>query len=243
MLNAEKLVLRKVLYDIIDRAFQAARVSAAACRIEDRGDGVLIVVPSHIPESRLVGVWIEEMYQALRTHNGRADGPGRVRLRIGMHSGQVHADTHGVAGADVELACRLGESAAARATLDLVHAAHLVVVVSESVYHSVVRHGGRFIEPESYRSVRARMKETDTTGWVMVPGYSVPPIPDGVPEPQDDAAGTDDATPAPGQHSAATSGRAQISDIHHTGAVIGTGTFTAPFVIGTLDYGTQNGHQ
>ena len=175
--NQEKLDMRKVVYAVIEQAFDAARISMGPCRIEDRGDGALITVPAHVPETRMVGVWVTEIYEELRARNRGLDESGRVRVRLGMHSGQVHHDDHGVAGADVDLACRLADSQVARNTLEGADAAHLVLIASNRLYESVVRHGGRFIDPDCYRQARVRLKETDTTAWIHVPGYSVPPLP------------------------------------------------------------------
>jgi hypothetical protein len=241
--NPEKLELRNVIYDVIGQAFQAAGVAVEKCRVEDRGDGALIIVPPKIPETRMIGVWIEEVHQALRAHNGSPGTPRRVRLRLGAHAGQVHTDAHGAAGADVDLACRLADSGAARATLDAAHAAHLVVVVSTVLYESVVRHGGRFIDPECYRKVRVQLKETDTTAWVAVPGYSVPPV-----SPEDAnpsrAAAADRAQhdPADPRAGAAHQGQA-FGDIYQRGgnaAYIGQGTFNEPFVVGNFNPRTGN---
>ena len=236
LVNPAKLRLREVIHEVIDQAFRASGIAEDLCRIEDRGDGALIIVPPAVPEARMVGVWIEEVHQALRAHNGASDSLGRVRVRIGAHAGQVHTDSHGVAGADVDLACRLEDSAPARATLDAAHAAHLVVVVSTVLYESVVHHGGRFIDPECYREVRVRLKETDTTAWVTVPGYSVPPVPaEGASPASSRVAPEDRAQQDSADRRAGAAHQGRIGDIHHIGgsaAVIGSGEFNAPFVVG-----------
>jgi hypothetical protein len=239
--NPEKLELRKVIYDVIGQAFRAADVAVEKCRVEDRGDGALIIVPPKIPEARMVGVWIEEVHQALRARNGAPKTQRQVRLRLGAHAGQVHTDAHGAAGADVDLACRLADSGAARATLDAAHAAHLVVVVSNVLYESVVRQGGRFIESECYRKVRVQLKEIDTTAWVAVPGYSMPPVPPEGASPSDTAADggvqQDSADPQAG-----AAQRGWVGDIYHSGdgptTFIGHGTFNEQFVVGSVDPST-----
>src|ERR1700743_2852001 len=50
--NADRLVLRKAMYGALATAF--GRHAWPRCRWEDRGDGVLILVPPEVPKSRLV---------------------------------------------------------------------------------------------------------------------------------------------------------------------------------------------
>ena len=45
---------RAGLYEALERAFKQAEVPWKRCHHEDRGDGVLILVPSEVPKNRLV---------------------------------------------------------------------------------------------------------------------------------------------------------------------------------------------
>jgi hypothetical protein len=89
----------------------------------------------------------------------------------------VHHDDHGVAGNDVNIACRLASCEAAKGTLKAAHAAMAVVAVSDVIYQSVVRHGGPFIDPDSYRRHPMHEAEYDGVIWLYAPGYSAPPRP------------------------------------------------------------------
>ena len=50
--NDDRLVIRDAMYDALAEAF--GRHDWPRCRWEDRGDGVLILVPPEIPKARLV---------------------------------------------------------------------------------------------------------------------------------------------------------------------------------------------
>jgi hypothetical protein len=230
--NQEKLAMRAVLYDTVSGALGVAEVPRAECTIEDRGDGMLIIVTAAVPESRLVGVWQEDVHNRLTEHNKDRPKPQRIRVRVGMHAGQLHHDEHGVAGADVDLACRLGESAPARATLQYAHAAQLVTVVSESLYQSVVRQSGRFIEPDSYRQIQVRHKEVDTVAWLHVPGCSVAPAP-----PNEQQPAEEDKTIDYSRHDRAP----LVGRIDGPAAVFGKAHITGPFVVGTMGESRQDG--
>ncbi|KAA2254862.1 hypothetical protein F0L68_29200 [Solihabitans fulvus] len=225
----EKLALRQVVYAVVGQAFDAAGVDPADRRIEDRGDGVLALVSPTVPESRMMGTWVETAREVLRESNRRSGDQQRVRVRLGLHCGQVHEDGHGVAGADVELACRLCDSDAARGVLDAAHAADLAVIVSDRLYQSVVRHGGRFIDPHCYGEVRVTVKETDTCAWVYVPGHSTPPAPRSASR----------ATRGAGEGQAAAGG-SRVVTVNGPTTMIEHGTF-GDLVVGTVHHHVEDG--
>lgn len=90
---------------------------------EDRGDGVFILIPSAVPKVR-------------------------IRLRIALHAGEVHYDSHGVAGMAITHAFRLVDQPMFKAAL-ADSAGLLGVIVSEWFYDEVVRHYPA-AEPDSY---------------------------------------------------------------------------------------------
>lgn len=180
--NAEKLEMRAALYRAVRAAAAFAGVDPRAWHLEDRGDGQLIVLPSTTPRSRLLGRWLERLDTELRAHNTSHPRLPRVRARVGIHGGEVHWDEHGVAGTDVDIPCRLAGLPVVKATLREAWDADLIIVVSDPVYQSVVRPGGEFIDPTTYKPVVADLPEWRTTAWIRVPGHALPPLPDGLPE-------------------------------------------------------------
>jgi hypothetical protein len=75
----------------------------AGLYLEDRGDGVLILVASEVPRSLLAERIPEGLAEALAEHN-RAHGPSAwIRLRLAVHVGEVYQDEHGVVGTAVNL--------------------------------------------------------------------------------------------------------------------------------------------
>jgi hypothetical protein len=193
--NPEKLVMRKVLYAAIEAAARFAGLGYSGWHLEDRGDGLLAIVPARVPKSRLLGPWVQGLYQALHAGDEEASGPAAVQLRAGFHAGEVHHDRYGVVGADVDIACRLADATIAKRTLAATPAAPLVVVVSDTIYQSVVRHRGQFLEPDHYRQVSVTVKDLSLPAWLYVPGYEVPPLPSD-PEP-DEPRAAQPAIPGP----------------------------------------------
>jgi hypothetical protein len=173
-------LLRRVVHDAVRSAFAAAQISPDGARApEDRGDGVLLVLPAEVPKARVVGRWVAELRESLRVSNAVLRDP--VRVRVGIHGGELHHDAYGVAGVDVNLACRLANCDPAKQTLRAASTADLVVTVSDVIYRGVIRHGGPHLDPATYRQYHLTTAEYDGPVWLHLPGYARPPDP--VPSP------------------------------------------------------------
>src|ERR1700754_138362 len=156
--NPPQLAVREGLYAELERVFAFAGIGWRHCYHEDRGDGVLILVPPQVPKDLLVsGVW-GELAAALAGHNRDQVPEARIRLRVAIHAGEVHHDTHGVAGAAINMAFRLLEARPLKLALAR-SAGVLAVIASHWFYEEVIRHtpAGR---PGTYRKVDVTVKET-----------------------------------------------------------------------------------
>ncbi|CAD5969105.1 conserved protein of unknown function [Streptomyces sp. KY75] len=83
--DAEKPLMRRQIYEVLETAFAQAGVGRNAVHLEDRGDGVLISVPGRIAVARLLGLWMTELHEKLRLDNRRERRP--LGLRVAMHVG------------------------------------------------------------------------------------------------------------------------------------------------------------
>jgi hypothetical protein len=109
--NPAKGKLRRVLYDLLDRALRAAGIG-----------------PRHLEE-------LADYNAAV------ADPELRMRLRAVVHAGEVHNDGWGFYGDDIDVAFRLLEAPTVKRVLRDAPEAPLVLVVSEEIWAGVVRHG------------------------------------------------------------------------------------------------------
>ncbi|MGX1506745.1 UNVERIFIED_CONTAM: hypothetical protein RKD43_005370 [Streptomyces graminofaciens] len=168
--------MRAAMYGAFAEAYAAVGVEVDRVHQEDRGDGILAALDPGVPPTLMVGTWLDSLFQSLREHNaGSAD---RLRLRIGMNAGPVLDDGRGLVGRAVDVAARLCDSPVARRTMELAPGSDLLLVVSDWLYANVVAEGGRYVEPETYRSARVRLKETDETAWFHIPRLPAPPLPE-----------------------------------------------------------------
>ncbi len=166
--NAHQLAVRHAMYKALRQSFARARISWAGCAVEDRGDGVLVLVPPEVPKSRLVTRLPARLADILGRHNAACPAPERIRLRMALHAGEVHRDAHGFAGTSVNRAFRLIEAPPSRTALrDSVGV--IALIVSDWFYDEVVRHYPA-AAPSCFRQVRVVMKETEMAAWVRVLG-------------------------------------------------------------------------
>ncbi|MFC7302779.1 hypothetical protein ACFQVC_00935 [Streptomyces monticola] len=169
---AAKERMRAGMYGIFGEAFAA--IGETRRHQEDRGDGILVALDPAVPPVLMVGRWIDTVHQALRELNsGSAE---RLRLRIGMNAGLVLDDGKGLVGRAVDLACRLCDSPTAKQIMAAAGTSDVLLVVSDALYTGVVAEGGRYVEPDCYRSARVENKETDERAWFYVPRLPEPPM-------------------------------------------------------------------
>jgi class 3 adenylate cyclase len=163
--NAHQVSVRDGMYQVMSDAFDRVGISLDGCDCEDRGDGVLILVPAEVPKGLLVESLPFALVTALRGHNGVHLGPEQIRLRMALHAGEVCYDRHGVTGMAVNLAFRLLEAAPLKQALASSPSV-LAVITSSWFYAEVVRQTPVAGE---YHCVDVAVKETATIAWVCLP--------------------------------------------------------------------------
>ena len=170
--NDDRLVIREAMYEALATAF--GRHDAQRCRWEDRGDGVLILVPPEIPKARLVTGLPDRLEAALAQHNAAMEEQGGVRaaatqvgLRVAVHAGEVTFDRHGVVGAAIDHTFRLVDAPPLKAALAGSTDA-CALMVSDWFYSDVVYHH-QDAHPDVYRNIGCEVKGTRLSAWLRVP--------------------------------------------------------------------------
>ena len=91
-----------------------------------------------------------------------------------MHAGEVHYDANGCFGEALDVAFRLLDAARVKRTLREM-ADPLILVVSEDIYSSVVRHGYDGIDHDSFHQlVRVQVAGKRYPGWIHLPEDAKP---------------------------------------------------------------------
>jgi hypothetical protein len=169
-----QLYVRAELYRILEKAFGAVGIPWRACHREDRGDGVLVVVPALVPTELLISPLAERVRAGLRRHNKLSSDAAQIRLRMALHAGHVHFDAYGVAGQTLVHAFRLLEAPAFKSAFAATRC-ELGFVVSDRLYDDVIRHGPGLIDPDLYDAISVSLKETEARAWVHFPPGTVRP--------------------------------------------------------------------
>jgi hypothetical protein len=163
-----QLYVRAALYRLLEKAFDAVGVPWRVCHHEDRGDGVLVVVPALASTEPLLTPLADRVRAGLRRHNKVSSDAAQIRLRMALHAGQVCFDAYGVAGQTVVHAFRLLDAPAFRTALAAT-SCELGFVVSDRLYDEVIRHGPGLIDPDPYDAIVVSLKETEARAWVYFP--------------------------------------------------------------------------
>jgi hypothetical protein len=168
-----RVLLRERLHELVDHALAAMGIAPgqvlACC---DGGDAVLVMLDRSVSLARLQHPGISGLAQALARHNRTAASPAaRLRLRMAVHQGRVIQDRHGFTGSAVIHVFRLVDAEVVRAALRNARTAGLIVIVSDLVYQALSkqdRSGG-------WQPVCLGNKETNTRGWIHLPGIRLQP--------------------------------------------------------------------
>ncbi len=165
---------RERLHRLLDDALAEAAIDPRQTDRADTGDGVLLVT-AEVPITRLAHSLPRVLTERLAADNKTIPAVERLRLRLVVHAGGVIKDAHGYSGAALTHASRLLDAQAGRAVLDAVPEAQVVLLVSDHVYDTVIKHGFEDIDPASYQPVQVQHKETRTRAWVHLPGQATQP--------------------------------------------------------------------
>ena len=165
---------RERLNRLLDDALAEAAIDPRQTDRADTGDGVLLVT-TEVPITRLLHPLLPVLTERLAADNKTIPAVERLRLRLVVHAGRVIKDAHGYSGAALTHASRLLDAQAGRAVLDAVPDAQVVLLASDYVYDTVIKHGFQDIDPANYQPVQVQHKETSTRAWVHLPGQATQP--------------------------------------------------------------------
>jgi len=169
--NPVRAHLRGVLYDLLEEALLEAGITEEhRDPLIDRGDGILVLIHpvTQAPKTVLLSRVIPKLTGLLAQH--AAEHPDfQFRLRAAVHAGDVHYDTRGCYGEDIDITYRLLNSPTLKKTLKQT-SEPLVLVVSQEIHRSVIRHGYDGIDVHAFDPrVHVQIAGQRLRGWVQIP--------------------------------------------------------------------------
>jgi DNA-binding NarL/FixJ family response regulator/class 3 adenylate cyclase len=163
----DQVILREALFGILREAFTRSGVPWSAIQVQDRGDGVLIVVPPGVPTSTVIDPCLSALTESLRKHNRAVAEPVRMQLRVALDVGPVTSDDLGFSGEAVIRTSRLIDAPVFKEGLQSSNA-DLGVIVSESIYDGVIRQGNLSLQPVGLQGVHIQVKDWEATAWMWL---------------------------------------------------------------------------
>ncbi|MFE9405334.1 hypothetical protein ACFYNY_26970 [Streptomyces sp. NPDC006530] len=179
--DVEQAFLRRMLYDICDRALLTAGIDETLRLREDRGDSVMELIDPNASVTALLRALLTNVPAELRTRNRLASSSAQIRLRAVVAGGYVKRDPFGWVGSDLNHACRLLDGEPLRASLRE-RPDDLALCVSDAVYDGIVRHSHTGVPAEQFVRVTVPSKNGGLTAWLHAP-TSAGPARDGAPVP------------------------------------------------------------
>jgi hypothetical protein len=159
------------MYTMVGQSLCANGILSEHCdQVVDRGDGILALIRSDVPKTWLLRAVMVDLVELIAKRNAQQGDQVPLRMRAVLHAGEVHHDSRGCFGEDVDVACRLLDAPVAKQALRE-SAATLVLVVSDGFYRSIIEHGYPGIDQAAFRHrgyvlVRGRRHRI----WVCLPG-------------------------------------------------------------------------
>jgi class 3 adenylate cyclase len=174
--NSVRAQLRHLLFELLDQAFAAGGVGRKhRDAFVDRGDGALCLVRpfDQLPKTLLLATVVPALAELLEKH--AANRPDLAfRLRVAVHAGEVHHDSRGPYGEDVDIACRLVDATELKRRLRTT-AEPLALAVSQEIHRAVVRHGYPGIDGGAFtRAVHIKLGEERLRAWLFTPEAARP---------------------------------------------------------------------
>ncbi|WP_019632287.1 cyclic nucleotide-binding domain-containing protein [Actinomadura atramentaria] len=167
--DADRVHVRRVMYDRLREAFAWSGIPWEACHREDRGDGAFIVIPADFPPRAAVDPLLATLADALRDHNHRSSAAVGFQLRIALNVGPVIPDPEGLSGRAIIQAARMIDAAALKERMAAT-GADLGFITSEFVYDAVLADGVGGLAPARFTRVPVEVKEARMTAWMRLWG-------------------------------------------------------------------------
>lgn len=157
-------------YRMLAQAFIEADIdlTAKGCVVEDRGDGVMILLPPDVPKRLLADRLPNRLEAGIKRHNALHSEAAVVQLRVGLHDGEVRLDKRGAVSPAINFTFRIIEAEAAKSALRESRAA-LAIVASEHFFDEVIRHDPA-ANPEEYVPIRVDVEETNSSARLLLRG-------------------------------------------------------------------------
>jgi class 3 adenylate cyclase len=173
--NPTKAAIRADTYDLLEAALLECKITEDLREpFINTGDGVMTLVRpvDGVPKTLLLHTFVPALSEMLAAH-ANVHPDRSFRLRVAIHSGDVHFDRQGAFGEDIDLTFRLLDAPKLKQRLQQTQAP-LVLAVSDHIHRSIIRHGYDGIDGRTFEPIIVlEMAGQRHVGWVQVPGEAM----------------------------------------------------------------------
>jgi len=162
------LLAREVLYRVVEDACYAAGIDWSTCYHEDRGDGLVLLVPADKSVETLIDPLVGHIRAGLSCYNTFLASNARIQLRIAIHAGHVFTDARGISGDAVNHLFRLLQAPAFKARISHCNG-EVAVIASDHYYREIITYSPGQISADSFQPIAVNVKETSSSAWVCLP--------------------------------------------------------------------------
>jgi len=164
---------RRVIREALFRMTQIMLRGVGGARSEDRGDGILTVVPPGVPTADIMERLVRDLPAALAQHNVTSHDSARFQVRVAINVGPVASDAMGVSGEAIIIAARLVDAPVFKEAMLETHA-NVGIIASPFVYEAVIRHSPNPIDAAGYSQVEVSLKGFAAPAWIKLFTTSAP---------------------------------------------------------------------
>jgi class 3 adenylate cyclase len=162
--------MREGLYDLVDRALGRRQLGLHSFPLDDTGDGLRFLVPfQSVRPTDIIDTFVLGLLAELRLHRRFATNETRLRLRVAFDLGIVEPHLNGWAGESLVRVARLVDAEPVRDLFRSLSEIDLVAIVSDLMYHCLVRPATGYIAADCFRPVYVHVKEFEAWAWLLVP--------------------------------------------------------------------------
>ena len=148
----------QIRHELAVMTFAALKAVWSECFCDDRGDGLLVVIPPTVPTSKVLEYLLVALPIALKQNNDDCDPGARFQLRAALDVGAVVSDEIGVSGEVIINTKRLLDSQVLKRAIGDSEAP-LGLVVSEAVFQYTVKHIRSVTDSAAFQKIRVRAKD------------------------------------------------------------------------------------
>lgn len=157
--------LRRNLEEIVESAIGAMHETDPVVAEGDTGDGKWLLFRSDLRKTALLQAFTPAVETGVRHHNRTASVAATLRLRVGVHHGEVTVEGSGYSGEQLNHAFRIIDNDVVKNILRNARN-DVVVTISDDFFQKIIRPGYGSLEPDDYSPVLVEAKETSTVVWV-----------------------------------------------------------------------------